>query len=209
MPILNALAEKEKEKGKGKERFFWNLPGFSGNDELKSPTTLSSSWFSRKEGKEKEWLSPSGGTASQPASVGRTGSALLKGGLLRKKESGDSARDKERDKDGDKEMERTMFNEEEREIKKGQQPHLWVATSSPSAVSSSTTVIESSKSPDPVKSPTYAPNRLVRRMRSDASILSLRAGDILSESSSPPRQKQKKGSMGKLLDSSIDFVDGL
>jgi hypothetical protein len=195
MPILTVQLEKEKEKSKSK---FWNIPGLSGTDELKSPTTASSGWFSRKEVKDREAMSRSVSgikPVSAGGSVGRSGNPLLKGGLLRKKDSGERERERERGK----------ANANEGDSNRGPRPQLWVATSS--AASSSTAAADSSKSLEQVRSPTFVPGRLVRRMQSDASILSLRAGDTGPESSSP--QKKKKRTVVKLLDSSIDFIDGM
>lgn len=227
MPILTANVDpKEKDKGKGKERSFWghfsasSSVGGYGNDELKSPTTAGSSWFpSRRPEKDekdkdrdrelKELLSPAG-SVSQPASaggsVGKSGSILLKGGLLRKKDSGDVTRDKEKEREREKEKTKPS----EGEAKKGQRPQLWVATSSSTASSSATMqAAESSRSPEHVKSPTFASKRFVKRMRSDASLLSLR-GEVIPEA--PPQQHQpirkKQGPMDKFFTSAMDFADG-
>jgi len=50
-------------------------------------------------------------------------------------------------------------------------------------------------------------------MRSDASILSLRAGETSQEGSSSPHQhqqqaKKKKGAMDRFMSSTFDFVEG-
>ncbi|KAF9442764.1 hypothetical protein P691DRAFT_810135 [Macrolepiota fuliginosa MF-IS2] len=221
MPILTAHAESKdkEEKGKSKERSLWGPFGttssFVGyrNDEVKSPTTAGS-WFSlKRDGRDREMkdmLSPAG-TASQPGSaggsVGRSGSILLKGGLLRKKDSGDITRYRERERE--REREKTKMNEGEG--KRGQRPQLWVATSATAASSTA----ESLKSPEHIKSPTFVPKRFgVKKMQSDASILSHRTGggdpaSIPEVPSSPHLQHQKKpGTVEKLLGSSLDSADG-
>lgn len=202
MPILNAQYE-NKDKGKGKARFRWDITSLgSGNEELKSPTTAGSVWFSSK-GKErevKELMSP-GGSTSQPTSaggsIGRSGSMLLSRGLLRKKESNDITREEGKANEGDK------------ETKKGQRPQLRVATSSTGSPPSSAAA-ESSRSPEHIKSPTVGHRRFVRKMRSDASILSTtRGGDEVPPS---PQPQSKKSRVVKILESvattSIEFAEG-
>lgn len=180
MPILI----QEKDKGKGKERSFWNIASFSApSDEIKSPTTANSGWFSRKETREKEMVSPILQSTSAGGIVGKSGSVLLKGGLLRKKDSGDVNREKER--------EGSRMIENEKELKKGQRPQLRVATSSSAVLSSNP--VEFSKSAQQVKNPTIAPGRLVRKMKSDANILSIRANDFVPEVPLLRQAKKKKG----------------
>jgi len=170
MPILI------QDKGKGKERSFWSFSAPS--DEIKSPTTVNSSWFSRKEAREKEIVS----SIVQPATsasgiVGRSGNMLLKGGLLRKKDSGDVNREKERDR---------IIEQNEKEFKNhGYRPHLRVATSSSAVLSSNP---RSAKSGGTMS----APGRFVRRMKSDANVLPTGTTDFVPEVSSFHQGKNKR-----------------
>jgi len=175
MPILI------QDKGKGKERSFWSFSAPS--NEIKSPITVNSNWFSKKETREKEIassiLQP---TTSTSGIVGRSGNLLLKGGLLRKKDSGDVNREKERNR---------VIEQNEKEFRNGPRPHLRVATSSSAVLSSNP------RSALQVKSGTTmsAPGRFVRKMKSDANVLSIGANDFVPEVSSLRQGKKKQ--MGK------------
>jgi len=176
MPILI------QDKGKGKERSFWSFSAPS--NEIKSPTAINSNWFSKKETREKEIFSsilqP---TTSVSGIVGRSGNMLLKGGLLRKKDSGDVNREKERNR---------VIEQNEKEFKNGHRPHLRVATSSSAVLSSDPRSALQGKS----SAPMTVSGRFVRKMKSDANVLSIGANDFVPDISSL-RQGRKKKRMGK------------
>jgi len=175
MPILI------QDKGKGKERSFWSFSAPS--NEIKSPTTVNSNWFSKKETREKEIISSILQPTTSASIVGRSGNMLLKGGLLRKKDSGDVNREKERNR---------VIEQNEKEFKNGYRPHLRVTTSSSAVLSSNPRSALQGKSSTPVT----VPGRFVRKMKSDANVLSIGANDFVPDISSV-RQGRKKKRMGK------------